>query len=473
MDTHLCDELLEEIFRRLPPPSSAAVSLVSKRWRRLLHSSTTSLSLNFPPPYNPTTITSLSTFLSHHPYLSSISLSGGGDPLLLAVADSCPNLRQLRHPSDPVSPFALYTLSASCVHLSSISVSLSRPLSFHWLPSFGSLKSLSLSFTGTSTEADNLEIEENRDAFDLELDLESLSLRGILAGDSGLSCLWRNCKNVKKLQLKSCESVGDSASFSNFLKFLNGIQELELRTCRSIVDSVLLKLAADCISLQSLLVYDGGSKEGLLRFINQSKCSLKKLDLRLPLDLDNSHLIALSENPNFKNLKTLRLESCCLVSGEGLKAVARAIGDAVEELALINCDVVEREAGLLAALGQELGKLRRLDLSHNEMMADKDLVSMVVSCDGLEEVRLRGCGRLSDAAVVAMVRSCRNLGGVDVSCCGGIGGEGVEALVVEAAAALRRVAVEESKVTGLAKMVAPKKCIHFVSSSIGFSSNFL
>ncbi|KAL1562115.1 F-box/LRR-repeat protein 4-like [Salvia divinorum] len=459
MDKHLCDELLEEIFRRLSLPSSAAVSLVSKRCLRLLRSSTTHLSLNFPSPYNPTTIISLSTFLSDHPYLSSISLTGGGDPLLLAVADSCPNLRQLHLPGDPVSPFALCTLSAACLHLSSISVSLSRPLSLHWLPCFTSLKCLSLSFIGPSTQDNNnLEIEENRDTFDLE----SLSLSGISAGDSGLSFLWRNCKNVKKLQLKSCESVGDHASFSEFLKSSNGLKEVELRTCRSIVDSVLLKLAADCISLQSLLLHDGGSKEGLLHFINHSKCRLKRLDLRLPLDLENAHLIALSQNPNFENLKSLRLESCCLVSGEGLRA---AVGEAVEELALINCDVVEREGGLLAALGQGLGNLKELDLSRNERMGDKDVVSMVVSCEGLEEVRLRGCGRLSDAAVAAMVRSCRNLERVDLRCCGGIGGEGVEALVVKAVG-LRRVAVEETKLTPLAKVAAANKCIQIVSTFI-------
>lgn len=379
------------------------------------------------------------------------------------MAASCPNLRQLRDLSDPVSPFALYTLSASCARLSSISVSLSRPLSFHWLPCFNSLNCLSLSFTAPSSELNNLEFQETKDpVFDLELNLESLSLRGILPEDSGLSYLWRNCKNVKKLQLKSCESVGDHSSFSSFLKFLNGLQELELRTCRSIADAVLLKSAVDCASLDSLLVYDGGSKEGLLQFINQSKCSLRRVDLRLPLDLDNAHLMALAQNPNFSSLVSLRLESSCLVSGEGLKAVSRAIGNVVEELALINCDVVERESGLLAALGQDLKRLRKLDLSYNDMLVDKEVVSMLVSCDGLDELRLRGCGRLSNAAVGSMVRSCRKLQSVDISCCCGIGGEGVELLVMNSLR-LRRVEVEKSKLTQLAITLASNKSIQLVS----------
>ncbi|KAK4426126.1 hypothetical protein Salat_1381100 [Sesamum alatum] len=463
MDELLCDELIEEVFHRLPPPSSSAVSLVSKRWCRLLRSSTTSISLHFPPPYTPTTIASLSAFLSDHPFLSSVSLAGdcadSGDPLLVAVASSCPNLRNLRCLTSPVSSSSLSTLPISCLHLSSIAITISRPLSFHWLPSFNSLKSLSLYFVSPSTEFDDSEVKEMRDdVFDLELNLESLSLCGILPGDSGLSYLWRNCKNLKKLQLKSCESLGD---YSSFLNVLGGLEELELRTCRSIFNGVLLKLAENCVSLDSLLVYDGGSREGLLQFINQCKCSLRRLDLRLPLDLDNSHLIALTENLNFRGLVSLRLQSCCLVTGEGLKVLARAIGNVLEELALINCDVVERESGLLATLGQDLKRLRKLDLSYNDMLLDKELVSMLVSCNCLDELKLRGCARLSNAAVDSMVRSCKRLESVDITYCCGIGVEGVEALVLNSWR-LKRVEVEQSKVSEVARTWTADKFIEVV-----------
>ncbi|PIN01195.1 hypothetical protein CDL12_26294 [Handroanthus impetiginosus] len=468
MDTVLCDELLQEIFHRVPPPSSAAISLVSRRWRRLLRSSTTSLSLRFPPPYNPTTITSFSTFLTQHPFLSSLSVSGGGgdaedDPLLLAVAASCPNLRRLRFLSSPVSLFSLCTLSTSCIHLSSIAITISRPLSFHWLPYFTSLKSLSLYIKNSLTETDNPEVGEVKDASsDVGLSLESLSLCGILPGDYGLSFLWRNCKNIKKLQLKNCESIGDNASFLGFLRYLSCLQKLELRTSRGIVDIVLLTLAETCISLDSLLIYDGGSRESLLQFINQSKCSLRKLDLRLPLDLDNSHLIALSENLNFRGLVSLRLKSCCLVTGEGLKALGRAMANGLEELALINCDVVERELGLLTTLGQNLKKLRKLDLSYNDMLVDKELVSMLASCSFLVELKLRGCNKLTNAAVGSIVRSCKLLQNVDISYCYGIDTEGVEFLVVNSPR-LRQVEVEQSKLSEVAKTWASNKFMEIVS----------
>lgn len=300
------------------------------------------------------------------------------------------------------------------------------------------------------------------DAFDAELKLESLFLCGIKAGDYEIGYIWKNCKNIKKLQLKSCESVGDFSSFSGFLRFSSGLQELELRTCRSIVDVVVLTLAESSLSLDSLLIYDGGSKEGLLQFINQSNSSLRKLDLRLPLDLDNSHLIALSENLNFRSLISLRLQSCCLVTGEGLKALGRAISNDLEELTLINCDVVEGEPGLLTTLGQNLKKLRKLDLSYNDMLLDKELVSMLISCNHLVELRLRGCGRLTNLAFASVAKSCKHLQHVDITYCKSIDVEGVENFVLNSPR-LRLVEVEQGKISEATRAWASNRFIEVVS----------
>ncbi|XP_073146976.1 uncharacterized protein [Henckelia pumila] len=466
MDSLLCDELLQEIFHRLRPPSHAAVSLVSKRWHRLLRSSTTSLSLYLPPPYDPTTIASLSSFLSQHPFLDNLSIATSplavvGDNLLLSVSASCPKLRSLRYLTNPLSPFSLVVISTSCARLSSISIALSRPLSLRWLRFFSGLKCLSLYITNAASELEASGVEEKIDAFDVEFCLENLSLSGIVSEDRGLGLLWRNCKNIRKLHLQSCASLGDYASVSGFVKILKGLRELELRACRSIVDGVLLKVAEHCVSLDSLLIYDGGSQEGLMHFINHSKCNLRRLDLRLPLDLDNTHLIALTENLNFRGLVSLRLESCCLVTGDGLKVLARTVGVKLEELALVNCDVVERESGLLTALGQDLKRLRKLDLSFNETMVDKELTLMLASCSFLIELKLRGCHGLTDKSAASMVRSCENLQIVDITCCG-IEMEGVELLVLKSKR-LRQLEVESNRLSDTARISASSKYIELVS----------
>ncbi|CAL5325293.1 hypothetical protein CsSME_00004499 [Camellia sinensis var. sinensis] len=453
MDTILCDELLQEIFLRLPPTSSSAVSLVSKRWLRLFRSSISRLSLHL-SPHN-STPPLLSSFLSHFPFLFSLSLTTAADTstfsdlLLLSAASSCPNLRHIQLLNSPVSLFPLLSLSTSCPHLCSLSIALSRPLSFHWLLSFHSLKDLSIVFN--TGQFDSYKLNSTDSAIgntETELQLETLGLSGIQHCDYGLSWLWRSCKQLKKLQLRSCYAIGDESSPSSFVECLIGLQEVELWTCRAIIDEVLSKLAENCTSLKCLSVYDGGSRQGLLQFITQSQCNLQKLDFRLPLDLQNNHLMAAAEN--FRGLTSLRLQSCCLVTGEGLNSIGIAMSDQIEELALINCDVVEREPGLLTTLGQNLRRLRKLDLSYNEMLFDKELVSMLFSCSYLSELKLRGCKGLTNVTMVSMFKSCKYLESVDIMYCCGIEAEAIELFVLNLPR-LRQLQVEESKIMWASK----------------------
>ncbi|KAL6136276.1 hypothetical protein ACLB2K_061575 [Fragaria x ananassa] len=424
MDNLLCDELVQEVFLRLPPSSSSSVSLVSKRWLHLHRTSRTSLTLR------------------------------------LTGDDS--TLHSLRFLAGPVSASSLASLSAACTPLTSLCISLSRPLFLMWIIRFSKLKELSIMVCsgGVGVEQGNdygVSADEDSGA---ELGLESLCLSGIGAGDWGLGWLWRSCRKLKKLQLKSCEGVGDGGSFSSFIMCLQGVEEVELRTCRSILDGVLLKLAENCDSLASLLVYDGGSREGLLRFFSQCHCNLQKLDFRLPLDLKNDHLLAVATN--FRSLSSLRLQSCCLVSGEGLKALGTAVNSGLEELALINCDVVEREPGLLSTLGQNLKKLKKLDLSYNEMLFDKEFMSMLVSCNYLVDLKVRGCKGLTNASIVSMLKSCKRLESVDIMHCHGIQAEAIESFVLNSPQ-LRRVQVEQCKISDFAKTWASHKFVEAVA----------
>ncbi|KAJ7974627.1 F-box/LRR-repeat protein [Quillaja saponaria] len=402
-----------------------------------------------------------SLFLFPHEPTTTAAFS---DHILSVISSTCSQLRGLRYLAGPVSISSLISLSTTCTHLSSLSITLSRPTLFTWVLSFPFLRELSIFFCsddGVEKEIElnkEYELWKNEDS-DAELELEIFCLTGIKADDWGMGWLWRSCKKLKSLKLRNCQGVGDGGSYSSFLQCLQGLQEVELRTCRSIVDGVLLKLSENCNSLNSLLVYDGGSREGLLRFFNQCRCNLQKLDLRLPLDLHNNHLSAVAVN--LRGLSILRLQSCCLVTGEGLKALGVAMSSGLEELALINCDVVEREPGLLATLGQYLRQLRKLDLSHNEMLLDKEFISMLVSCNYLIDLRLRGCKGLTNATIISMLKSCKSLENVDIRHCCGIESEAIE-LFVKNSPRLRRIEVEETKLSVAARMWTSNKLIEVV-----------
>ncbi|XP_068648312.1 F-box/LRR-repeat protein 4-like [Aristolochia californica] len=455
----LCDELLLEILHRLPPSASPTVSLVCKRWLHLHRCSMTVLSLRIPPAATPL---SLSALLSRYPSLASLSLIPDSpsadldlDALLSSVAATAAvsnSLRRIRFLAGPVSPVLLSLLGSSCRNLCSLSVSSLRWLSFRFLVGFPFLKEFSvLDLKAHVSAGEDWEDEEFPVA---ELPIETLSLSGIGSGVLGLGWLWRSCVNLRKLRLRSCEGTGDSFRF--FVQALRGLRELELRTCRMIADRVLFLVARHSLSLSSLLVYDGGSRDGLLWFIARANPNILKMDLRLPLDLEDDHLSAISRN--FTKISSFKLQSCCLVTGRGLKSLGHAMGNALEELVLINCDAVEREPGLLTSLGQNLRRLRKLDLSYNDMLYDKELSSMLASCNSLMEIRLRGCGGLTDSVMASMIRNCKQLEIADITHCRGIGLSGIESFVLSLPR-LSWIIVEESKLTDAAKAWVSRKII--------------
>ncbi|CAI8612239.1 unnamed protein product [Vicia faba] len=350
----LFDELLQEIFLKLPSSSSSSISLVSKRWLHLYRSSKLTLSLRFNNPHHH--FFSFISLLNQHSSLSSLSLillSSSTTPttsLLLSAISSCSSsskLVSLNFLPAPVPLSSIVTLSNSCTRLTSLSITLSTPIFLNWVLCFPCLKQLSIVF--------------------------------------------------------SYDDHHDDACCSE-----EGIQQIELKTCRTVVDGILLEIAQHCSSLESLLVHDGGSRQALLHFFSSCTSNyLHKLDFRLPMDLQNNHFFVMAIN--FRGLSCLRLQSCCLVTGEGLKALGMALSNGLEELALINCHVVEREKGLLATLGQHFRQLRKLDLSHNEMLFDKDFISMLVSCIHLIDLK-------SDA-IELFVKNCSSLKRLEVEGC--------------------------------------------------------
>ncbi|KAF6137054.1 hypothetical protein GIB67_030818 [Kingdonia uniflora] len=128
-----------------------------------------------------------------------------------------------------------------------------------------------------------------------------------------------------------------------------------------------------CEALESFLLYDGGRRDDLQKFIshNRTKSTLKRLDLRLPLDLDNDHLSAISRY--FTGLLSLRLHG------------------------------------------------------------------------------LQGCQRITKSALLSMCQNCKLLESAGMKQCSGIDEKGVE--VLQNSPRLRRIEVEESKLSDVAKML--------------------
>uniref|UniRef100_A0A0A9DMR6 F-box domain-containing protein n=1 Tax=Arundo donax TaxID=35708 RepID=A0A0A9DMR6_ARUDO len=480
MDAALCDDLLQEVFRLLPPAAAPAVSLVSRRWLALLRAATSTLTLRLPassdaPPAAGVAAATLAALLSYYPYLSALTVVSAdataldADAVLLAVAaaPAAARLSALRFlPDSAVSPAALLAALPALSGLTSLHLTAVRPLSFNWLSFLPRLKSFALvnSAAIVDSAGSNWDDADGDGEATGALPLERLSLCGIRSGDRGLGWLWRRCGSLQWLQLRACDGTGDAPASLAFVRCLGGLLALELRACRPVADRVLLLAADHCRRLTSLLVYDGSSSEALHRFIHQRGSGLHTLDLRLPLDLHNDHLLAIGAEQNHggqhatPSLAALRLQSCVLITGDGLRSLARtATGAGIEELALVSCDVVEREPGLLTFLSQSMRRLRRLDLSYNETLSDKVIGAMLSSCRNLIDIRLRGCRGLTGGSLVSLLRHCgQSLEILDISRCPGIAVGNVE-LFAQQATRLTCMIIEESVMSEELKAIAQRK----------------
>ncbi|KAK3118789.1 hypothetical protein QOZ80_9BG0707840 [Eleusine coracana subsp. coracana] len=473
-DAALCDDLLQEVFRLLPPASAPAVSLVSRRWLALLRSATTSLVLRLPASSSDgAAAATLAALLLRYPYLVALTVvcaAVPADAVLLAVASApaAGRLSSLRFlPDSAVSTAALLAACPALSGLTSLHLTAVRPLSFRWLAFLPLLKSFALvnsaaAVDSAASSSDNVDADGEEAAGPLPL--ERLSLCGIRSGDRGLGWLWRRCGSLNWLQLRACDGTGDSPASVAFASCLAGLLALELRACRPVADRVLLLAADHCRALTSLLVYDGGSSEALHRFIHQRSAGLHTLDLRLPLDLHNDHLLAIGAEQIHRgedaacSLTALRLQSCVLITGDGLRSLARtATGAGIEELALVSCDVVEREPGLLTFLCQSMQRLRRLDLSYNETLNDKVIGAMLSSCRNLVDIRLRGCRGLTGGSLTSLLRHCgQSLQILDISRCPGITVGDIE-LFARSATQLNSIIIEENSVSEDLRAIARRK----------------
>eukprot|EP01018_Ginkgo_biloba_P033007 Gb_28630 [translate_table: standard] len=459
----LCDELLGEILGRLQEISNCKnIGLVCRRWLVVQRRVKTSLGLcileSTPLPCFGSSVRIL---LSQYSHLLTLSVASEKlqtdtvylDYILDAIGQGCKFLKELRFAVGPVTCYGLEALAKGSTNLTSLELVGLSPKHFPSLVKFRSLRELSLLLSGL-----NLTEDFNRIP-DIPLPLERLCVEGIGACYTGLGWIWRNCHKLQKLELFSCEGIGDSDS-SSFAKCLPSLQELQLRRCRSIANGVLMLVAEGCKALKSLVFYDGGDTEGLHHVVRQCR-TLESLDLRLPLDLSNEDLAVIAEN--CLSLKSLRLHSCWLATGAGMKLLGTNMSSSLEELVLVRCRAVVQEPGTLTTLGQNLKCLKRLDLSDNDHLPDKELGAMLASCKSLSNLRLWRCRGLTDMVVALIVQRCQLLESVDITRCDGITADAVLDLIL-GAPKLRQLGVDESKLTETTKKVASKKKIAIIKS---------
>ncbi|EFJ09989.1 hypothetical protein SELMODRAFT_447499 [Selaginella moellendorffii] len=459
INTLLCDELLSEILSRLHSTQDRkSATLVCKRWLSLEGRIKTKLGLCVPDPSTILSLCSSIHALFHrYSHLVSLAVVSEGDQhdsqaldlILSAMASSCPLLRELRFLAGPVTTSGLEPLARACNCLVSLEL---VALATQHLPVLNEFRSLSeLSLTGCLS-GDSSDLAGVPDG---DLPLDKLCVEGIGARNSGLGWLWRSCHKLRRLEFFGCQGIGDS-DIASLAWCLPNLQELRLRRCRCIATQVLLMVAEVCHGLKVLIFMDGGDMNGLHRIVRSCQ-SLETLELRLPLDLFNEDLAIIAQN--CLSLKILRLYSCWMGTGNGFKLLGTQMKSSLEELVLIRCRAIVQDTGTLAYLGQDLKSLRRLDVSENDHLADREITGLLHSSgDRLIHLRLRRCRKVTDATLEFIGQKCRALSNLVITSCDGISPAGV-AMVLAGCPSLKKLWVEKEKVTSDACRLAKVKGI--------------
>lgn len=90
---------------------------------------------------------------------------------------------------------------------------------------------------------------------------------------------------------------------------------------------------------------------------------------------------------------------------------------------------------------------------------DKEVGSMLASCQNLVDIRIRGCKALTGASVLSILKYCApHLEVIDITRCPQIGIDAIEVLILNASR-LSQVIVEEGKVSEAAKAWVSRKAI--------------
>ncbi|KAI8541417.1 hypothetical protein RHMOL_Rhmol08G0059100 [Rhododendron molle] len=303
--------------------------------------------------------------------------------------------------------------------------------------------------------------------------------------------LYRSSKRYLLLRIS-----GDSCkppSLSSFLAHFPHLSYLDITAnggddVSNFSDQILLSVASSCPKLRTLCLKSEPVSLFPLLSLSTSCPHLTSLSISLSRPISFHWLVFLHSLKKLtvvftpvpgefeqvdtykRNLNAeLKLETLVLDGirrgNYGIRTMALAMSNELEELALVNCNL---EPGLLTTLGQKFRNLRTLDLSYNEMV-DEEFISMLASCNCLRNVKVRVCEGLTDASLVSMFKSCKQLETVDIMNCPGIGAEAVELFVLNCLQ-LKVFCVEESKLSDVSRNRAHfDSVIYHPSDTIKFS----
>ncbi|XP_058729435.1 F-box/LRR-repeat protein 3-like [Vicia villosa] len=236
---------------------------------------------------------------------------------------------------------------------------------------------------------------------------------------TGIFSLLSECSSIQHLNLERAYFLNNQ-HVAELSLFLGDLISINLRHCDKLTESALFALVRNCPSLIEInMEYTSIGKESVRNSNSSMDCivnsQLKSLYLAHCEELGDETIIRFASI--FSNLQLLDLNSCELISDEGIDQVLRKVYN-IRHLKLAHSSRVE----LFVGMNFELPNLEVLNLSYTTVQ-DETLYAISKRCRGLLQLDLQDCRYVTQKGVKDVLENCTQLREINLWNCYDVHGD--------------------------------------------------
>ena len=241
------------------------------------------------------------------------------------------------------------------------------------------------------------------DLFEFQIDIEGAIVENLARRCGGF---------LKKLSLRGCQAVGDSA-LATFAQHCNSIEGLNLQHCKKITDRTCQSLSLHCHKLQLLDLSSCSSVSDISLLALSKGCpNLTHIDISWCDLITGNGINALADGCH--KLKSFIAKGCVHIHDDSLSHMARNCHD-LQKVNIQGCRNVQDDG--MTHLAENCLGLKYLCVSNCSHLTDLTLINLANNCHELTTLECAGVSQFTDTGFQALARNCPHLERMDLEEC--------------------------------------------------------
>ncbi|KAI3802998.1 hypothetical protein L1987_31146 [Smallanthus sonchifolius] len=233
--------------------------------------------------------------------------------------------------------------------------------------------------------------------------LKVLSLWNVPSiGDESLIEISKECHLLEKLDLSHCPSISNKG-ISAIAQNCPNLSSLTIESCKNIGNESLQAIARCCSNLQSITIKDcpNVGDQGVATLLSSLSSVLKKVKLQSLNITDFSLAVIGHYGKSITNLALIGLQNA---TQKGFWGMGNAKGlQSLTSLTVISCYGITDLS--LEAIGKGCSFLKQMLIKKCCFVSDKGLISLIEAAESLECLQLEECNRISQQGILGALNS--------------------------------------------------------------------